>query len=313
VLLGLGTFLITMAALVKWYAYPTLAVVPLDHTAVSTSVGQDMTYFSAADLEEKTDTLTSTLRVVGDVKAAQEEGDDVAVWNKSTVTTTSDGTVISAETIRVPFDRTSAESLDCCDANVDDVATNFDGLVFKFPFNTQKQAYPWWDEDLGTTVELQYDGTEEIDGLTTYRFTGTVDPTAIGTQALPSRVIGLPEGSMVTTEEWYANGRTFWVEPETGVIIKAIENPNTVFRYQGEDKVIKTRGTTGFDDETIQANVDEYKSKATQLHLLRVLLPNGGVALGVLALLVGGFVVASTGRARRKAEVAAKPAAANAR
>ena len=312
-LLGLGTFLITMAALVKWYAYPTLAVVPLDQTSVSISVGHDLTYFSKADLEEKVDTLTSTIRVVGDVKAAEEEGDDVAVWNKATITTTSDGTVVGGDTIRVAIDRTTGESVDCCNANVDDVATNFDGLVFKFPFNTQKQAYAWWDEDLGKTVELQYDGSEDIDGLTTMRFTGSVDPTAIGTQALPSRLIGLPAGSMVTTEEWYANERTYWVEPETGAIIKAIENPNTVFKYQGEEKIVATRGTTGFEDETIAANVVEYKDKASQLHLLRVLLPIGGLALGLLALLVGGFVVASTGRARRRAEVAAEPAAANAR
>ena len=70
VLLGLAAFLLTMGALVKWYAYPRLAVVPLDQDSVSTSVGENMTYFDTGTLSEQTDTLTSTLRTIGDVKAS---------------------------------------------------------------------------------------------------------------------------------------------------------------------------------------------------------------------------------------------------
>jgi hypothetical protein len=292
VLLGLGAFLLAMAALLKWYAYPTLAVAPLDQDSVTISAGQDMTYFSAADLEEKTDTLTSTLRDIGDVKSAEDRGDNVAIWDQSTVTTTSDGTVIAADTIRVPFDRTSAEAVSCCDANTNEEPTDFKGLTFKFPFNVQKHSYDFWDSSLGRAVPMQYDGIEKINGLTTYRFTQTIEPEQIGTMDLPSRVLGETPGSMLTAEEWYGNQRTYWAEPETGVIIKAIENPDDVFRYAGEERVVATRGTTGYTDDQVQANIDEYKSKSGQLHLVRSILPLAGLILGLLFLLAGAAVVA---------------------
>jgi len=295
VLLGLGAFLLTMAALLKWYAYPTLAVVPLDQDSVTISTGEGMTYFSAADRVEKTDTLTSTLRTIGDVKAAEDHGDNVAVWDKSTVTTTTDGTVISAETIRVAFDRNTGEAVDCCGENTNEEPTEFEGLTFKFPFNTQKESYDFWDGDLGEPRPMDYDGIEKIDGLTTYRFTQTIEPEMIRTRDLPSSVLGEEPGSMLTAEEWYGNQRTYWVEPETGVIIDAEENPNDVFRYAGEERVVATRGTTGYDDDQVQANIDEYESKASQLHLVRSILPLAGLIVGLLLLLAGAAVVATSG------------------
>jgi hypothetical protein len=307
VLLGLGAFLLAMAGLLKWYAYPTLAVVPLDQDSVTISTGEGMTYFSAADRVEKTDTLTSTLRTIGDVKAAEDQGDNVAVWDKSTVTTTSDGTVISAGTIRVGFDRNTAEAVNCCDENTDDEPTEFKGLTFKFPFDTQKHSYDFWDDDLGKAVAMQYDGIEKIDGLTTYRFTQTIEPTQIGTINLPSSVLGETPGSMLSAEEWYGNQRTYWAEPETGVIIDAEENPNSTFKYNGEERVVATRGTTGYDDDQVQANIDEYKSKAGQLHLVRSILPLAGLILGLVLLLAGAAVVAL----RRSRESGAPDAAAS--
>jgi hypothetical protein len=297
VLLGLGAFLLTMSVLLKWYAYPSLAVVPIDQDSVTTSVGTNMTYFSKADLAEKQDTLTSTIHTVGDVKAAEDQGHNVAVFNQSTATATSDGTVISTETVRVPFDRTTGQAVDCCGAqrqtNQDPAEdTKFEGLVFKFPFNTQKKSYDWWDGDLGRAEPMKYDGVEKIGGLLTYRFTQTVDSEQVGSVTIPSRVLGEPAGQMLSAEAWYSNQRTYNVEPETGVIIKAVENPNTVLMYDGTQRIVATQGTTGFTDDLVNQNVKDYKPKASQLHLVRVILPLAGLILGLLFVLVGAAVIA---------------------
>lgn len=297
VLLGLGAFLLTMSLLLKVYAYPTLAVAPIDQKSTSISVGEDMTYISKAQRAELTDTLTSTLNVIGDVKAAQDKGDNIAVWNKATATQTSDGTVISTETIRVAFDRTTGEAVDCddCYTQSDEdppVPIKFEGLNFKFPFNTQKHSYDWWDGDLGRTVPIAYDGVEKVNGLTTYRFTQTIEPEQLPTTLdVPSKILGEPAGQMVTTEQWYSNERVYNVEPETGVIIKAVESPSTVLMVDGVQRAIKTQGTTGYTDETIKDNIEEYKDKAAQLRLVRLILPLAGLILGLLFVLVGAAVV----------------------
>jgi hypothetical protein len=297
VLLGLGAFLLTMSLLLKVYAYPSLAVAPLDQETTTTSIGVDMAYLSVAARAQLTDTLTSTIHVVGDVKAAEDKGDNIAIWNQATSTTTSDGTVISTETIRVPFDRTTGQAVDCCGAYTQEnqdppVPTKFDGLNFKFPFNTQKHSYDWWDGDLGRSVPIEYDGVEKLDGLLTYRFTQTIEPEQVGTTPIPSKLLGEPAGQMLTAQEWYSNQRTYNVEPETGAIVKAVENPNSVFMYNGEQRLIKTQGTTGFTDGQVKDNIKEYKDKGSQLHLVRVVLPLAGLILGLLFVLVGAAVIA---------------------
>jgi Porin PorA len=294
VLLGFAGFLLAMAALVKWYAYPTLAVVPLDQDSVSKSVGEQMTYFDRGTRSEQTDTLTSTLRVIGDVEAAKEHGGNVAVWDKSTVTTTSDGTKISVGTIRSAIERTSGEAVDCCDANIDAEAVDYDGLVFKFPFNTQKQSYDWWDEDLRRAVPFEYVDEQDVQGLHTLHFHMNLEPEQSGEIDLPPGLLGETGEDVITGEIFYANERDYYVEPETGVIIKAVENLNTTVRYNGEDRLVATRGTTGYPEDQIAANIKEYKGLSGQLHLVRVLAPMIGLIGGLLALLLGALLVLSS-------------------
>jgi hypothetical protein len=290
-LLGFGAFALVTAAMLKFYAYPKLAVVPLDQDSVTTSFGKGMTYFDVGTRKQVTGDLTSTIRVVGNVASAQSHGHDVAVWDKSTVTTTDNGaTMVSAAKMRAAFDRASGEAVNCCGENKDGTPVKYDGLVFKFPFNTQKHTYKWWDEDLQEARPMTYEGTEKIDGATTYRFEGTIKPTSIATLKVPSGVVGQTPGSMVEVQEYYSTHRTYWVEPETGALIKAVEEPYTTLRVGGVDKVIATAGTTGFDDKTIKDFADEYKADAAKLRIVRLTGPLVLMVLAVLALLVGTVV-----------------------
>ena len=44
------------------------------------------------------------------------------------------------------------------------------GLVNKFPFETKKQTYPFWDGTADRAINAVYKGTSTIQGLRTYRF-----------------------------------------------------------------------------------------------------------------------------------------------
>lgn len=309
VLLGFAAFLLAMCAMLKWYAYPTLAVAPADQNSVTTVVGEDMTYFSQADLEEKTGTLTTTIHTLGDPEAAT---DDRVVWDQSTITQTEDGKTIQATTVHVPFDASSGMAVDCCDATTTHETdspepTDFEGLVFKFPFNTQKQTYLWWDDNVQAGVPMKYAGTEALDGLTTYKFTQSVEPVKIADLKIPSRLLDKKAGSMVPVEQWSGTERTYWVEPETGALVKIIEHPHTTLRYNGVDEIIATDGDNMFSEDQLAKNIKDYKELGGQLHLLRVILPLVTLTVGLIALLAALVLILL--RRRKETSNAAEPVA----
>jgi hypothetical protein len=79
VLIALGAFLIVLAPMVRWYAYPRVAVAPAAQKSVTTLVGPDATIFDIATLKEITTDLTTTVRTVGDTKAADKAGNGTVV------------------------------------------------------------------------------------------------------------------------------------------------------------------------------------------------------------------------------------------
>ena len=52
ILVGVGAFALVMAALLKFYVYPSLSVAPADQSSVSTSFGEQMTYFDVGTRTE---------------------------------------------------------------------------------------------------------------------------------------------------------------------------------------------------------------------------------------------------------------------
>lgn len=292
-----------MAGLVKWYAYPTLAKVPVDQSSVSKSFGSGMTYFDKGSLSEKTDDLTTTIRIVGDVEAAQKQGHNVVVWDKSSMTTNSAGGLLAVDTQRIAFDATTALATDCCGTKSGEDPTVYKGLLVKFPMNTQKTTYQWWDDSLKATTPMKFDKVDNIGGLTVYKFTNEIPKTKVGTIDVPSGVLGEKEGQgLLTADMMYSNMREYWAEPETGALVKVLEHPDTTVAYNGTDRFTATKGVSGFPDDAIAKNVKDYKALGGQLHLVRVTLPIVGLIAGLLSLIAGLLVVMTTLR-RDDAEI----------
>ena len=114
VLAGLGAFLLVLAVMLKVYVYPQLAVAPADQNSVTVLTGPGATIFDTATLEEVTTDLTTQVLTVGDVDAAEEEGNGVVVWQSLTSTKDSDGVIRSRDVERAAFDEYTAEAVNCC-------------------------------------------------------------------------------------------------------------------------------------------------------------------------------------------------------
>jgi hypothetical protein len=321
VLIGLGVFVLALALLSRFYVYDRLAVVPLDQDTVSVSEGPGATIFDIATQEEITLDLESVRKVVGDVEASEQASEeldrDIAIWETSVITdepgaaVDDDNPPRSGTHDRVAFDRHTGEAIDCCDnylASTADLETGQEdrdterpitGQYYKLPFNTQKQTYQFWDGALKDSTDLQYKATEDIDGLTVYRFEQVIEPTDVADINAPASIFGIDEEGDIQLDRIYANTRTLWVEPETGVIIRGQEAQDVVAEYQGQEVATLTNVVIGYNEATIQDNVETYSDLSSQLKIIRVWLPMLGGALGVLLILIGLFLTGRDSSRRR--------------
>jgi hypothetical protein len=312
-LAGLGAFLLTVALLARFYAYGQLAVVPLDQDTTSVSEGPDATIFDIATQREINVDLESVRTVAGDVKASEaaseELGRDIAVWETAVVNDEDpsgvgpDSPPRSASHDRVAFDRHTGEAVKCCgtytSTSADDRGVEvketigFEGLYFKFPFQTQKKTYQFWDGSLGEAPDIEFKDVESIEGLEVYRFEQKIPPTTVATINAPASFFGIDKKGDVALDRVYSNTRTLWIEPETGVIIRGQEAQHTVAEYEGDEVATLTDVVIGYNPKTISDNVDTYSSLSTQLKLIRVWVPLVGGILGLALLAVGVLLLRS--------------------
>lgn len=303
VLVGLGAFLLVATVLIKFYAYPKLAVAPADQDSVTRLAAEDAIVFETDPTlltEIRTDLdVVSTTR--GDVEASEEAsedaGDEVLVWVGTQTVTDDGGTIRSQSRDRTAFDAHTSEAVDCCDNFVEDQAdertpVQRDGIVYKFPFDAEKKTYAWWDSEIADTVDMEYVEETEIDGLTVYKYEGAIPPTVVGTREVPAGVAGEPGTDNVVTDSVYANKRTFWIEPNTGVIIDRQEEQRSTLEFNGEERVIQTEANLSYTDEQVQTNADDWKSKARLLGLIDGILPWFVALLGLVLIALGLFLSA---------------------
>lgn len=293
ILLGIGAFCIVVAVLLRFYAYDKLAVAPVDQNSVSTLVGPNATVFDTGKLEEVQVDLTTTAKTVGDIDATEKADGNVRVWVTTTSTKSDDGVIRSRSVEKIAFDAFTAEAVNCCNPYVENDEGSREkiqpkGLLVKFPFETKKKTYQWWDADLGRAVPIKYIKTEDVEGLETYKFEQTIEPIVTSTIELPADLLGVDdEEGVLEAEMTYSNVRTLWVQPATGVVIKRSEKQHNTIRYDGEDRIITTDVTTGFDDKTVKENADTYGSLAMMLGLVKTWIPLGLLLLGLVLIGLG--------------------------
>lgn len=245
-LAGVGALMFVFSLMVHFYVAPALAIAPIDQDSVTRLEAKGATVFDTATLAPITTDLAIAAHTVGDVKATNEAGGDARVWANSTTITSSDGVIRSQSTKHAAFDGKTARGLNltCADcgnfyATEKDakVATKLTGLLFKFPFGTEKTTYQVWDDTAAKSVPTRYTGTTTLEGLKVYTFENTVPATVVGDREVPASVFGLPGTDNVTADSFYQNHTLYYVEPVTGAIVNQISDTKNWFGYQDHQLV----------------------------------------------------------------------------
>ena len=306
VLVGLGVFLLVLAALLKFSVVPAVAKAPLspgEDTGGVTQTDQSgvaAKLFDPATLTERTDVpLTVTRYTRGDVPASQTDeakSADLAVYDTFQRVEDNAGVVVLADTARFAFDRVSSQLSNCCGANVDGENVEMSGIVpLKFPMFTQQQNYPYFDTSLNEGVEAVFQASESLEGITVYKFIVTVTPTQTGTLEVPGDLVGSPLPNFVAPR-FYSNVLTLWVEPSTGAIVKGESaQVQTLRGPDNTDQVTIIDAVIGTTPEQVTSGVNYAQSQAALLTLLTSTIPLVALLVGVLFLILGIVLVAMGG------------------
>ena len=305
VLVFVGLFLLFFGLFERFYAYPRLKKAPLDQysTPVATGTG---TYFNRSPdrLEEVTGAQLMNKRIVrGDVAAGTDE---VAVWDSfnSTIDTADQG-VITATQERIALDRVTAQSVQCCGEN-----PRHQGLTLKFPFDTEKATYQFWDGPAQRALPAAFTRTETLNGVDVYRFEQRIGPLDVGDQEIPGTLAGDPDTPSVQTNIVYTNLKTLWVEPTTGIIVKAQQDATQVLETPGGEQVLTLiDAVLTYDEATVEQNADDAASGANRLRLLGTILPIAALLLGLISV-AAGLVLLRSPEGRRVARGESRPAGA---
>ena len=290
-LLGLGSFLLVAALTVVVWGSDAVKKTPLDTDSVTNLSG------TADKLNPATGDVESLQVKAASVTQADSElsDDKVVVFVSTTCLVIDEGDtpqcvddtdprLITASSDVFATDRHTAEAVND-PQYVPPSAEEKSGLVNKWPFDAKKQDYTYWDGLLGEAVDAAYDGTEEIDGLETYRYHVLIEDT-------PATVISDIKGI-------YSQDKYLWIDPTTGAIIKQTQHEVRTL----EDGSPLLDLDLAFTDDQVSANASDAKDNGTQLGLLTKTLPLVGFIGGAIALLAGLFLLLA-GRRRETASAA---------
>ena len=293
VLLALGTFLIAIGLMAALWAPGQVKRTPLDTDSVTRLSGNADKLNPATGEVENIDVQATSI-----TKADSKLSDDnVVVFVNSTCLVIDDGSgelpdcvdaddpekrLVTASTDVFATDRSDAMSVNGS-SYLPPSAEEKEGLVNKWPFDAEKKTYPYWDGLLGAPVDATYDGTETLDGLETYRYHILVEEAS-------TEVIEGIDGV-------YSQDKYIWIDPITGSIIN--QTQQEVRELEDGSPLLDLE--LAFTDDQVSANAADAEDNGSTLGLLTRTVPLIGLIGGVLALLVGVFLVWANARREKKA------------
>ena len=275
VLLALGGFLIIVAVLAQSYIPNQLLKTPLD-VDQTTRLAGTAEMIGANGLEQFDVRITN--HTMTDAKASTE--DDVAWVQVSCVVADAPGVpdcvsaddpafrLVNASVTSFATTRDSALGIDQGDVLQGPIEPT-EGVVNKFPFNTEKKDYPYWDDGIGATVPAVYDRTETLRGVKTYVFKVNVPETSIEvTEGL--------EGLYSATAEIYVEPLTGSVQNQIIHQERSLPDHTTLFNLDAE-----------FTEAQIAASAKAADQNVAHLNLILHTVPLAGYLAGGLALIAG--------------------------
>jgi len=283
-LIGVGVFGLVLAGMLRFWAPGHAKKTPLNLniTQVATGDGQVLnaqtgkveTFQLRATRIVRTDSTASdskyttvneslcVVKVIGDTPNCVDAHDP-------------QNRLVSLTTDRVTADRKSAESVHIPKYKeyVDgDTTVKHVGVSYKFAFDAKKQTYKFFDPASLQVPDAKYIGKEKLEGLSLYKYEAVIDQ------------IDLPIAPGIPGK--YADTRTVWVDPLTGVIVKGVEHQ--VRTLADGSTALDT--TLTFDEASIKYQAKQAKDGHSKINQLTVILPILGVVIGIAAI-VGGLML----------------------
>ena len=141
------------------------------------------------------------------------------------------------------------------------IALPHEGLSYRFPFDTEKKTYPFFDPIAQKAFDANYSGEEDVNGLTAFKFIQNVGFDADGKLVEPVKYASLYEDDAdaqvtaraalwglegdpeepITMTRYYAAQRTFWVDPVSGTIVKTDRPRLPLLRPRGAQARVDVR------------------------------------------------------------------------
>jgi hypothetical protein len=333
-IMGLGAALLTAAVLLTTYTAGKIQKIPLniDKSLVSSGTG---TALDPASLQATRFVIDKNIPLVSQQAVTVETPANAQVVTFQVGTTVRrtdkqlDNGLLLAMVDTVTLNRHTAEAVSDDerpggsvqkprtmedDKPSTNIALPHEGLAFRFPFDTEKKSYPFFDPIAQKPFDANYDGEDDVNGLTTYRFTQNVGYDADGKLVEPikyaslydknedgevtarAELWGLPGDPYepVTMTRFYAAQRTFWVDPVTGTVVKAEEHAN---HYYARDPLQPEMALADYKvtstEQTVELQVASARDERDRLALWSRVLPISLAATGLVALigaaLLGAF------------------------
>jgi len=290
---ALGTFLIVLALLLRFYVAVQVIKFPLDESNVSTLTASHVSYFSPGELLEQTGvSMTETVTTQGDVAAGSSSQ---AVWNSfSYYYDNTNQQTYSYSLQRLAFDRRSAELVNCCGSNINSKKVAVSGLGYVWPFGAQQKSYEIFDSTLLRPHSIDYAGTARVEGLATYRYVENVAAAQIGTETLPGSLVGMTDQETVRLGEYYEGTTTDWVDPTIGDPVRVVMSRHLyLVDSSGKDVLNLLQATFTTTAASVAAAVHTARSDEAKVSLITVVIP-ATLALAGLLLLIIGIILART-------------------
>lgn len=316
ILLAFAVFFAALSPLLRWYAFPRLAKIPANQYQDMVLEAKDATLLDYGTMQaKKVPKVTVVQTLKGNVEASDRiertAGRDVVVWDTLSYVQGPDGKMVSKLPERYIFDAHSQDPVHATGESVDGDPVTREGIEFKWPFQTEKRDYEYFDAQTRTSAPIHYKGTQTFRGVKVYYFEQTIPWTKVAfPKVMPVQGITPESVARTGTTRWYTTVRKFWVEPVTGAPVYGEEIHKEELRggtlLGDRDKVTAFAGHVKMREDYIKHTVALVKSNRTLVLLLTSYLPWGFLLLGAALLSLALYLEA---RSRRPGDPAPTEAA----
>ncbi|MFB1296327.1 DUF3068 domain-containing protein [Mycobacterium sp. pW049] len=332
-IMGLGAALLIAALLLSTYTQGKIAKIPLtiDTTLVSDGTG---TAFDPASLlgerfvvnedipvvmqqqmsvESPSNADVVTLQVGTSLRRSDQQQDNGLLLAMVDTVTVNRQTALAVSSETNPGGSVQKPRAIEDENPPTSIALPHEGLAYRFPFDTEKKTYPYFDPIAQKAYDANYSGEEDVNGLTAYKFTQNIGFDADGELVEPLKYASLydddadsqvtaraalwgiegdPE-EQITMTRYYAAQRTFWVDPVSGTIVKQTDRAYHYYAREAlRPEVTFVDYTVTTNEESVESQVAAAQDERDRVSLWGRILPITFTALGLIAL-VGGALLGS--------------------